>query len=57
MTPRQIIDHYGTQSNAAKALGITRAIVSYWLKQNKVPPKTQAWIQVKTNNALKATGL
>jgi hypothetical protein len=54
MTPAQLIKHYGTQAKAAKALKMTSAIVSYWVKKGIIPKKTQAWIQLETGGALKA---
>lgn len=54
MTPEQVIKHYGSQAAAADALNMTRAIISYWLKVKRIPPKTQAWIQLETHGALKA---
>ena len=54
MTPEQVIEHFGGQAEAARALRMTRAIVSFWLKRQRIPPKTQAWIQLETGGKLKA---
>lgn len=54
MTPQDIISYFGSQAEAAKKLGCTRAIVSFWEKKNRVPVKTQLLIEVKTRRKLKA---
>jgi DNA-binding transcriptional regulator Cro len=55
MSPRQLIDHYGGERQAAEALSCTRQIINLWKRNNRIPPKTQAWIQVHTGGALKAS--
>ena len=55
MTPKQVIDHYGGQRQAAQALKITRQCVNYWLHSGKIPPRTQAWIQFLTGDKLKVS--
>jgi len=41
MTPQQVIDHYGSQSAAARALGIKQPAIAQWLIDGKVPPVRQ----------------
>ena len=55
MTPDQVIKHYGGEQQTAEALKITRQAVNYWKRMKSIPPKTQAWIQVHTGGALKAS--
>ena len=54
MTPDQVIQHYGSQAAAARKLQMSRAIVSHWLKTNRISPNTQTVIQVRSGNKLKA---
>ena len=55
MTPQQVIEHYGSQAAAAKALGLNRATVCTWLARKRIPETRQAWIQLLTNGKLRAT--
>jgi predicted GIY-YIG superfamily endonuclease len=55
MTPRQVIKHFGSIQAAARSLGITTQAIYNWQKANRVPPRTQAWIQLETGGALKAS--
>lgn len=56
MTPKELIRYYGgSQTEAAKVLGVNRATVCTWLKRKRIPPMRQAWIQLLTKGALKAT--
>ena len=55
MTPKQVIEHYGSERAAADALRMTRQIINYWKLRKSIPVRTQAFIQVKTNGALKAS--
>ena len=55
MTPEQVIKHYGSESAAADALKMTRQIINLWKLRKSIPVRTQAFIQVKTNGALKAS--
>ncbi len=54
MTPENVIEYFGTQVEAAKALNVTRQIVSYWLREQRIPIKTQALIQLQTGGKLRA---
>ena len=54
MTPEQVIKHYGSERAAADALKMTRQIINYWKLRKSIPLRTQAFIQLKTNGALKA---
>ncbi|MDE2021135.1 MAG: helix-turn-helix domain-containing protein [Patescibacteria group bacterium] len=54
MTPEQVIDHFGGASETAKKLRMTRAIVSFWRRNKRIPPKTQRLIELETKGKLKA---
>ena len=54
MTPQDIVLFFGSQAEAGRQLGVTRAIVSYWEKRNIVPVSTQLKIEVATRGKLKA---
>ena len=51
MTKDDVIDHFGSPSAVARALGIDPAAVSQW---DEVPPLRQYQIQVLTDGALVA---
>ena len=55
MTPEQVITHYGSEQAAADALKMTRQAINYWKLRKVIPKRTQAFIQLKTNGALKAS--
>lgn len=40
-TPDQLVRYFGTQSAAAKELCYTRAAVSLWVKNKKLPLRVQ----------------
>lgn len=54
MSPQQLIRHYGGEQQAADALQMTRQIVNLWKRKGRIPPRTQAWIQIHTGGALMA---
>lgn len=54
MTPREVIDFYGTQKHAAAAIGISQASVSEWVSNGYVPLGRQYELQVLTGGRLKA---
>ena len=54
MTPEQVIKHYGSEQAAADALKMTRQAINYWKLRKVIPTRTQAFIQLKTNGALRA---
>lgn len=54
MTVDQIIKYFGGKSQAAKALDCHLQTLRDWRKDG-IPPKTQAWIQLETGGALKAS--
>ena len=55
MSPKQVVRHFGSQSKAARALKCSRAAVSKWMAQDRIPFPTQCVIQHKTEGKLKAT--
>lgn len=54
MKPIDIINLYGTQTSAAKALGVSQSAISQWLKDDEVPFLRQHHIQVLTAGRLVA---
>ena len=52
MLTKDAIDHFGSQTALAEALGIRQASVAGWGKT--VPPLRQLQIQVLTNGKLRA---
>lgn len=53
MTFDQIIQHFGNQTAAARALGLTQGAVHQW-KGKRIPPFRQLQIQRLTKGKLKA---
>ena len=56
MTYAQIVRYYGTASNVARALGISRQAISKWGKRGHVPYEAQLLIEKATDGKLVATG-
>lgn len=54
MTPKQVIDFFGNQPKAAKALGVSKALVSHWKIKGKIFYFRQLDIEKKTGGKLKA---
>lgn len=52
MTKSDVIAHFGGTVKAANALNLTKGAVSLW--DEELPLKTQCYIEVATNRALKA---
>ena len=54
MSPKQVIDFFGSQVATARALGIEQPSVSAWLKTGEVPMDRQYQIELATNGQLRA---
>lgn len=53
-----LINHFGSQSLTAKALGVSQATVSYWLSgSQKVSPEKALLAELVTHGAIKASKL
>lgn len=55
MTPSQVVKHFGSVRAAARSLGLSRTAIQNWKRKGFVPKRTQAWIQLETGGALKAS--
>ena len=55
MTPKQVIEHFETQENTAKALGVTQQSIAAWVKCGKVPELRKYQIEKVTKGKLKCT--
>jgi hypothetical protein len=53
MKPSDIIRHYGTQVEAAAALGVAQSTISGWVTSGKVPALRQMQAQRLTRGRLK----
>ena len=51
MTYTQVLEHYGSQTALARALGISQPTVSLW--KGQIPLRYQYQLEVITNRALK----
>jgi DNA invertase Pin-like site-specific DNA recombinase len=47
MTPKQAIKQFGTVTEMARILGISRQIIYNWLRKGKMPEQWQALVQAK----------
>lgn len=54
MTPQQLIEHFHTQSNAAKALGCAQSTVAEWCAEGVIPEGRQYQIELATGGKLVA---
>ena len=50
MTPKQVIDYFGTQANAASALGINQASIAKWVKTGCIPSLRQLQLESFTGD-------
>jgi hypothetical protein len=50
----ELVNHFGSQANAAKAVGTSAQVVSAW-KKNGIPLGRQYEIQILTGGVLRAT--
>lgn len=53
MTPQDIIQHFGSQADAARALCVARQVVHNWTVRGEVPQSWQAAVEAMTDGALK----
>jgi hypothetical protein len=53
MTHEDLVAHYGSANQAARALGYSKQAVSHW-KRSGIPFDAQFRIQLKTKGKLKA---
>lgn len=53
MKTEDLIQHYGSQAAAAKAIGFTRQAVSRWRRVG-IPMPIQCMFEIRTNGKLKA---
>jgi len=54
MTPKDLIKHFGSDKEAAHALGKTVPCIRQWLAAKHIPHWSQLAIQTITENRLKA---
>ena len=54
MSPQEAIQHFGSQSALAGALGLTQPTVSGWKNEGRIPYTRQFQLQVLTGGKLKA---
>jgi len=54
---KKAVDHFGSQAEMAKVLGVSRAAVSHWLRAEAFPPARAIQIEAMTKGAIKALDL
>jgi DNA-binding transcriptional regulator YdaS (Cro superfamily) len=54
MSPQQVLEHFGTQAEIARALGCRQPSVAEWFAEGRVPEGRQYQIELATKGALKA---
>ena len=52
MTPNEVVTHFGSQVEAARALRVERQVVHQWIARKKVPRSWQTAIEAITDGAL-----
>lgn len=55
MKPLEVIEYFGSQDKAAKALSISQPALSKWVKSGEVPKLRQYQIEKVTNGKLKTS--
>ncbi len=54
MTPRDVIEYYGSQRAVGAAIGRTQQAISLWVMRGEVPADVQYRIEVITDGKLRA---
>lgn len=54
MTPKQLIEYFGSEVKVAAAVGVSQQAVRVWRKNESIPRITQLAIQTLTKNKLVA---
>ena len=54
MTPKQVINHFGSVQKTALAIGMTTQCVYNWKKNNAIPYPSQRIIELLTDHKLEA---
>ena len=54
MTPKQLVTYYGSATEVAKQLNVTRQCVYNWLRLGRVSAGAQLKVQAATRGKLKA---
>ncbi len=54
---QQVVAHFGSQSELARAMGVSRSAVCQWKALGAIPPKQCKQIEVLTNGKFKALDL
>lgn len=55
MKPKELIEYYGKQQAAAKALGVTQQAVARWCSSGEIPLLRQYHVERVTSGKLKAS--
>lgn len=53
MTPKQLVDHFGSPTKAAAAIDVTSQTVLNWLEKGVIPMNAQKAIAFDTRGKLK----
>jgi DNA-binding transcriptional regulator YdaS (Cro superfamily) len=54
MSPKQAIDHFGSQAKLARALGVKQPSVFAWVAEGEIPLPRQYQIELATAGVLRA---
>lgn len=54
MHPKQLIEYFGTQAKAARALGLSQPTVAGWVEAGEIPEARQYQVEIATSGALRA---
>jgi len=55
MTPQDLLNFFGTQSEIARALGCAQSSVSEWFDNGQIPEGRQYQTELATNGQLRAS--
>ena len=55
MTLAELEKAYGSDSDIAKALDVSRQLVAHWRKNGTIAPARQAWIELRSGGRFKAS--
>ena len=54
LSPKQAIEHFGSQAKLARALGVKQPSVFAWVEDGEIPLPRQYQIELATSGALRA---
>ena len=53
----ELLEHFDTQSEIARQLGVTRSAVSHWFRREAIPAEQAIQIEIVTDGKIRAVDL